>query len=209
MSGSDRIEHLPTGELIQRLRRDRPAGPKQDALRTQFVLAWRLRRTITGRVGRRVPAGEIEDIVSQVVEAAGQRVFRGQTLAEFAAWLNAIARNKICDFHRARARSPELVRLSTQAHCEGPSIELSAPDPMGAVEVEQEVDAVLAALRPDHQHVIRLGLLEEDLPAREVAERIDGMTSANVHQILCRFRRRLEDRLSSCARDRRCQGARG
>jgi DNA-directed RNA polymerase specialized sigma24 family protein len=141
------IEHLPTEELLRHLRGMRAANAEGEALRVQFVLAWRLRRTIAARARRRVPAADVEEIVSQVVNAAGERLFRGQALGEFVAWLSAITRNKICDYHRARARAPQMVRLSAETDREITQ-QSSSPDQVGAVEMKSEVHAALATLRP-------------------------------------------------------------
>jgi DNA-directed RNA polymerase specialized sigma24 family protein len=54
----------------------------------------------------------------------------------------------------------------------------------------------MATLRPDHQHVVDL-VVFEDQSAAEAARALDGMTEANVHQIVSRFRRALRSELEA------------
>jgi RNA polymerase sigma factor (sigma-70 family) len=176
---------------MRRLRAARSSGAVDEAKRIQFVLAAKMRRDVARRVRRKMADCHADDAVGQVEEAAGRRLFHGNTLREFKGWLNSIAGNKVCDHYRDRSRAPESASLDKVP--ERAILGCSETDSPGAAELRHEIEAVLDCMRPDHREVVRLSL--RGFRASEVAERNDGMSTANVHQILSRFRKQLRERL--------------
>ena len=63
----------------------------------------------------------------------------------------------------------------------------SATAPGQAIDVERSLDQARRELNPEHQEVVGLYVFE-DLPAGEVAARVEGISEANVHKIAQRFR---------------------
>ena len=77
-----------------------------------------------------------------------------------------------------------------------PPAEQAPPSETGAVEVRDAIERVMSALRPDHRRVVDL-VVFEDRSAAEAVRAVDGMTEANVHQIVSRFRRALRGELEA------------
>ena len=108
----------------------------------------------------------------------------------------------IADYHRDRERRPDTDPLASEHEGEEDvwSEEPAHEAETAAVEIGDVVARVLATRSDAHQQVIQLygpnmaGFM--DLPADEVAARVDGMTPANVHQIWRRFKTDLEAALN-------------
>lgn len=112
---------------------------------------------------------------------------------EFRSWLNTITDRATADFYRARARRPEETPLESEVE-EGHAHEPAAPDGRSYVEVQMVIEDLLGELRPDHRRVVEL-VVFEDQPAGAVASDVEGMSSANVYQVVSRFRASLRERL--------------
>ena len=135
----------------------------------------------------------VEDVTGDVIVRAIQSAFSGESVGQFRSWLNTITDRTVADFYRARERRPEESPLERQDD-EGTAIEPPAPDTRGYVEVQTVIEDLLDELRPDHRRVVEL-VVFEDRPADAAADEVEGMTSANVYQVVSRFRARLRKML--------------
>jgi len=107
--------------------------------------------------------------------------------AGLATWLVAIARNRIADARRARARDERILE-TLKVHAEPAVVE--SPDPIDAVMVAHEMER----LEPDAQAVVRLAFYD-DLTHAEISERLDmplGTVKSHLRRSLSRMRTRLE-----------------
>lgn len=107
--------------------------------------------------------------------------------ASLPTWLVAIARRRIADAHRRRARDHRVLD-ALKAHAD-PEIE-PAPDPTDAIMVAHEIEQ----LEPDAQAVVRLAFYD-DLTHAQIAERLDmplGTVKSHVRRSLQRLRKRWE-----------------
>jgi DNA-directed RNA polymerase specialized sigma24 family protein len=77
-----------------------------------------------------------------------------------------------------------------------PPPETVTPSEAGEVGVRDAIERVMATLRADHQRVVDL-VVFEDRSAAEACAAIEGMTEANVHQVVSRFRRALRGELQA------------
>jgi RNA polymerase sigma-70 factor (ECF subfamily) len=128
------------------------------------------------------------DLVQQTMLRAHEKwgQFRGATDAERAAWLRAILATELAEVARKFDRRREGRRRSIEAGLAGTSARLElrlqsySESPSGLVERKERIlelaDALLAL--PDDQRVaLELHHLQ-DLPVREVAERMNRTTAA-------------------------------
>ena len=133
----------------------------------------------------KIPAQHVEDLTGDVIADAITSAFNGTSVGEFRSWLATITQRAIADFYRrgpGRAKTEEI------------SDDRAAPSDEGAVEVRDAIARVLAKLRPDHARVVDI-VVFEDGSAADAAREVPGMTEANVHQIVSRFRRALREEL--------------
>ena len=77
-----------------------------------------------------------------------------------------------------------------------PDPETVAPAETGEVELRDAIERVMARMRPDHRRVVDI-VVFEDRPAADAGRAIEGMTEANVHQIVFRFREALRGELEA------------
>jgi len=187
------LSRLSDEDLIGYLRAAHAAGAL-DAARTALqVLVFGYWSHVAFRLERKLPAHVVEDVTGDVIVRAIQSAFSGQSVGEFRSWLNTITDRAIADFYRLRERRPEETPLEHEGE-EGHTREPAAPDGRGYVEVQAVIESLLEDLRPDHRRVVEL-VVFEDRPASSVAAEVEGMTSANVYQIVSRFRTRLRELL--------------
>ena len=170
------------------------AADASDAARTALqVLVFGYWTHVAYRLERKLPAHVVEDVTGDVIVRAVQSAFSGQSVGEFRSWLNTITDRAVADFYRARARRPEEAPLERDDD-QGTPIEPPAPDTRGYVEVQMVIEDLLEELRPDHRRVVEL-VVFEDRPASAAATEIEGMTPANIYQVVSRFRARLRELL--------------
>ena len=178
------LQRLDDDALIDYMRRAREAGHQGAALALGIIVYghW---SNVERRIRMKVPAQHVEDLTGDVIADAITSAFDGTSVGEFRAWLNTITQRAIADFHR---RGPG--RIKTQE----PTDDRAAPSEEGAVEVRDAIARVYKTLRPDHARVVDIVVFEDGTAAGAVS-RVPGMSEANVHQIVSRFRRALREEL--------------
>jgi DNA-directed RNA polymerase specialized sigma24 family protein len=169
------LQRLDDDALIGYVRRAREAG-HPSAGTALAILVYGHRENVARRVALKVPREHVDDVAADIVADAIVSAFDGASVGEFRAWLATITRRAIADFHR---RGPGSVAMEALSGDE--------PDasPEAGVETADAIERVLATLRPEHRRVVELVLLE-GRPAADAEG--PGMSAANVHQIVRRFR---------------------
>ena len=194
------LGRLTDEALIDYIVAARGAGERAAEKQAVAHLAFGFERTIFCwvRMGMRSASPEdIADVVMEVQHSAIRSSFEGKVIGEFGAFLKKIAQRRVADFYRQQARQldtdplPEENQGDENVWGEDPHDE----DFTASAELRDVIDRVLSTRSEQQREVIRLygpnvaGFL--DLPADEVAARIDGMTPANVHKIWSRFKQDL------------------
>ena len=183
------LQRLDDDALIGYMRRARAAGHPSAGL-ALAILVYGHWANVERRVAMKVPREHVQDLTADIVLGAISSSFDGTSLAQFVAWRNTITQRAIADFYR-RGHGANRPEASTLAG-------LAAPSEEGAVEVRDAIGHVMAALRPDHRRVIEIVVLEDGTAADAVRALPGlGMTEANVHQIVSRFRRALRGELGA------------
>jgi RNA polymerase sigma factor (sigma-70 family) len=177
------LERLGDDELVAYLREAAADGhPSADL--ALAMLAFGHEPAVRMRVRlKNVPPQDVEDVTAEILFKALTSAFDGTSGGRFGAWMNRITQRAIADYFRrgpGRARSEPLEDRDLEAPGEH------------AVELEDAVERTLAGLNGEHRRVVELTLLE-GFAARE----IDGVSQANVHQIVSRFRRSLRGQLDA------------
>ena len=181
------LQRLDDDALIEYMRRARASGHASAALGLA-ILVYGHWQNVERRVRMKIPPAHVEDLTGDVIADAIASAFEGRSVGEFVSWLNTITQRAIADFYR---RGPGRMKAA-----DGATPEPTAPSEAGAVAVRDAIERVMATLRPDHQHVVDL-VVFEDRSAADAARALDGMTEANVHQIVSRFRRALRAELEA------------
>lgn len=132
--------------------------------RTAFeVLCERVLPAIYNRLRAQLPLEAVEDVSQEICIAAIRGIRRYKARSSFRTWVSGIARHKVADYYRQRARRPETTSLDEELN-----------DP---VEHDnwQERAAVRIALRdlPDHYQEVLLLRFSEGLPFGEVAQALE------------------------------------
>lgn len=181
-----RLQRLDDDALIDYMRRARAAGHPSAALGLAIVVYghW---ANVERRVRLKIPQQHVEDLTGDVIAGAITSAFNGTSAGQFRSWLATITQRAIADFYR---RGPGRTRT------EEATDDRAAPSEEGAVEIRDAIERVLATLRPDHARVVDI-VVFEDGTAADAARELDGMTEANVHQIVSRFRRALRAELEA------------
>jgi DNA-directed RNA polymerase specialized sigma24 family protein len=178
------LTRLDDDALIDYLRRARTAGHRS-AGTALAILVFGHRHNVARRVRMKVPQAHVEDLTADIVADAIVSAFDGSSVGAFHSWLNTITRRAIADFHRRGPGSVELEALPE---------ERPVPAVAGVVEIHDAIDRVLARLRPEHRRVVEQHLLA----GRPVADLVaPGMSAANIHQVVRRFRLALRTELSA------------
>jgi DNA-directed RNA polymerase specialized sigma24 family protein len=178
------LMRLGDNALIAYVRRARTHG-HPSATTALAIMVFGHRGNVERRVRMKVPPEHVEDLTADIVADAIVSAFDGSSVGAFHSWLNTITRRAIADFHRRGPGSVELDPL--------PEERVATPAE-SVVEVHDAIDRVLARMRAEHRRVVEQYLLA----GRPVAELVaPGMSAANVHQIVRRFRLALRDELSA------------
>jgi RNA polymerase sigma factor (sigma-70 family) len=178
------LQALDDDALIDYMRRARDAGHPSAALALAIIVYghW---SNVERRVRLKVPPQHVEDLTGDVIADAITSAFNATSLGEFRSWLSTITQRTIADYYRrgpGRAKTEEIAD------------DRAAPSEEGAVEVRDAIARVYKTLRPDHARVVDI-VVFEDGTAADAASRVPGMSEANVHQIVSRFRRALREEL--------------
>jgi DNA-directed RNA polymerase specialized sigma24 family protein len=174
------LERLDDDALIAYLREASAAGDESAGL-ALGMLAYGSRSRVRARVSMKVPAQDVDDVTDEILAKALFSTFDGSFGGQFGSWMNTITQRAIADYHR---RGPG--RLKAE-----PLDERDAAPEDDEVETGDALERTLAALNPEHRRVIDLWLRGYG------AQEIDGVSDANVHQIVSRFRRALRGQLDA------------
>jgi RNA polymerase sigma factor (sigma-70 family) len=160
--------------------REAGAAGHESASLALAILVYGQRRNVRRRVLMKVPPQDVDDVTDEILVKAILSAFDGTSGAQFGSWLNTITQRAIADYFRRGPGRLEVEPLEER--------DLEAPQEH-AVEALDALERVLAALNDEHRRVIELWL--QGFAAPE----IDGVSDANVHQIVSRFRRALRGQL--------------
>jgi RNA polymerase sigma factor (sigma-70 family) len=181
------LQRLDDDALIEYMRTARDSGHPSAAVGLA-ILVYGHWENVERRVRMKIPPAHVEDLTGDVIVDAVASAFEGRSVGEFVSWLNTITQRAIADFYR---RGPGQMKPAYE-----PAPEPVAPSEAGAVAVRDAIERVMATLRPEHQQIVDR-VVFEDRSAAEAAGELDGMTEANVHQIVSRFRRALRGELEA------------
>jgi RNA polymerase sigma factor (sigma-70 family) len=195
----NQLSALTDDRLIVYLREAKHAGNDGAARAALAILVFGHIDNVQRRIRLKVDSDTTaEDLAHDALVGAIKSAFDGHSVGEFHSWLNTIVKRTIANHYRARQRRPEETRLPSEhlGDSEFWATEPAVASEDGAVEVQIVTNGVLAEFNDTHRLVIELHVFAE-LTAREVCDRIDEMTEANVNQIASRFRKRLRERLEA------------
>lgn len=193
--GEHELAAMPEHRLIAYLLEAREAGAATGL--AVSILVFKLMGDVRRRVAMKVPADAIDEVSETVLLSALTSRFDGTSAGELRSWLTTIIKRRIADHHRSPKSDVRLVPLPDEHEGDDEvwGRRASVPFEGEAVDVERALDQAKRELNPDHQEVISLYIFE-DLPAAEIAARIDAISEANVHKIAQRFRDRVSHLLS-------------
>lgn len=178
------LERLDDDALIAYMREAGAAGHESARL-ALAMLAYGYRSRVRARVSMKVPDQDVDDVTDEILAKAMSSTFDGSHGGQFGSWMNTITRRSIADYHR---RGPGRVKAD-------PLDERDAVPAGDEVETGDALARTVAALNPEHRRVIELWL------SGYGAQEIDGVSDANVHQIVSRFRRALRGQLGLGPKD--------
>ena len=198
------LGRLSDEALVDYIVAAREAGERQAEKHAVGHLAFGFERTIFAwvRMGMgSAPREDIEDVVIEVQHSAIRSSFEGKVIGEFGAFLKRITQRRVADFFRQRGRqlSADPLAAENQGDDRVWGGDPYEEDFTASAELRDVIDRVLARRSEQQREVIRLygpnmaGFL--DLSADEVADRIAGMSTDNVHKIWSRFRQDLKREL--------------
>jgi len=181
------LQRLDDDALIEYMRRARGAGHPTAGL-ALAIMVYGHWSNVERRIRLKVPEAYVEDLTGDVVADAIASAFDGNSIGEFLSWLSTITRRAIADFYR---RGAGQMRFE-----EPPAVDPEAPSEEGAVEVRDAIDRVVSTLREDHGRVVDI-IVFGDGTAADAARDVPGVSVANAHQIVSRFRRALRAELEA------------
>jgi RNA polymerase sigma factor (sigma-70 family) len=181
------LQRLDDDALIAYMREARAHGDPSAAAGLA-ILVYGHWHNVERRVRMKIPAAHVEDLTGDIVVDAIASAFEGKSVGEFVSWLGTITQRAIADFYR---RGPGRIKPADE-----PAPEQATASEAGLIEVRDAIERVMAPLQPHHRAVIDL-VVFDGRSAAEAAGAVDGMTEANVHQIVSRFRRALRGELQA------------
>ncbi len=193
------LEELADDSLIGYVRAARDAGEPDAARRGVQILVYGHWDNVVRRVRMKVPAVDVEDVAGEVIVSAVRSAFDGESVGEFKVWLGTITGRRVADYHRDKEGDPDVGTLRSGEE-DQPGAEPEVASDEGYADVQDAIARVLSRLSGEHRKVVELNVLE-DLPAGDVAAQVPGMTDANVHQIVRRFRKALRLELGDTGED--------
>ena len=173
------LERLDDDALIAYMRAAGRAGHESAAL-ALAVLVHGVRHNVRRRVLMKVPPQDVDDVTDEILAKAVLSAFGGTSGGQFGSWMNTITQRAIADYHRRGPGRLETEPLEDRG--------IAAPDEQ-TVETADAVERVLAELSDEHRRVVERSL------SGFAASEIGGVSDANVHQIVSRFRRALRGQL--------------
>ena len=193
--GEHELTAMPEDRLIAYLLAARAGGAPTGL--AVSILVYKLMSNVRRRVAMKVPAEAIEEVAEAVLLSALTSDFDGSSVGEFRSWLSTIIQRRIADYHRSPKTDVRLVPLPDEHEGDDEiwGERASVPFEGEAIDVERALARARSELKPEHQEVVLLYIFE-DLPAAEVADRVDGISETNVHKIAQRFRDRVSELLS-------------
>lgn len=159
---------------------------------------------VRARVGAKVPAEDVEDVVSEAICSAISSIsgIRGSSTGEVVNWLKRITQFRIADYFRGGENDPEFSHPGGQGDDENwMEIFVDHADEIGEIEIIDAIDRVLDRRNEVHRMAIELRI--DGYSSKEAAEEINlridegllepgkPMTNSNVDQIMKRFREEL------------------
>jgi RNA polymerase sigma factor (sigma-70 family) len=190
------LQPLADEKLIAYIQAARRAGDLAAARRGLAFLVFGYEREVKRRLSLRVPGHVVEDIAHDALVRAIAAAFDGSSKGEFRSWLHTIVDRSAADWFRRSERRPKAKPLPSE-HADDDQVWGDEPvvdSETGWIELRMTVDEVFEELSQKHREVVALHVFGA-LSAREVCERIEGMTEDNVAQIASRFRAKLRSRL--------------
>jgi RNA polymerase sigma factor (sigma-70 family) len=190
------LQRLDDEHLIAYIRGAVDAGDLSAGRSGLAILVYGYESLVKRRLAMKMPAHAVEDVASEVIVEAIKGAFDGSSQGEFRAWLNTIIERTRIDWFRRRDRRPQEDKLPSEHSGDegGWGTEPYVDSEAGAVEVRMVAEEVLHEFNPTHQKVIELYVFL-GFSAREVCDKISGMTEDNVAQIGSRYRAALRQRL--------------
>lgn len=159
---------------------------QQDFISIYRQYVERVYRYVIARVGDRA---EAEDLTSQVFLEAFRTRERLREVENLPAWLFTIARNKVVDAYRGHKGERPLQSIEQMpAQLEDPLVQVIT------IEREQDLKAVLAALRPEQLELLQLRYAGE-LSYRQIGEVVGKSEAAvkmAIHRLLDQLQREME-----------------
>ena len=178
-------DSLDDDALIAYMREAGSAGHESAGL-ALGMLAYGYRSRVRARVSMKIPAQDVDDVTDEILAKALFSTFDGSYGGQFGSWMNTITTRTIADYFRRGPGRATIEALEDR--------DLEAPSE-NAVDAIDALERTLAALNPAHRRVIDLWLRGYG------AQEIDGVSDANVHQIVSRFRRALRGQLGLGPKD--------
>jgi RNA polymerase sigma factor (sigma-70 family) len=190
------LQTLSDEQLIAYIRAAVDAGELSAGRSALAVLVYGYEDIVKRRLRMKMPAYAVDDAAHEAMVRAIKSAFDGTSQGEFRSWLHTIVDRARVDWFRERARRPkEEILPSEHSGEEGVwGTEPVVDGEAGAVEVRMIAEDVLKDFNPTHQKVIELYVFL-GFSAREVCEKIEGMSEDNVAQIGTRYRAALRRRL--------------
>lgn len=189
------LDRLSDEELIAYVVAARDAGDEREARGALNRLIWGYYRILLYRAKLKLPGRDAEDIVGDAIVSALSAIFSGASTGEFRSWVHTILDRRIADHYERLKRRPVTEPLVAEMDAlPGAGRRIGVDGGQSRVEAQQAADQALAELSPQHRQVI-LHHINGGLTAKEVAERVAGMSENNVHKIAERYRKRVRELL--------------
>jgi RNA polymerase sigma factor (sigma-70 family) len=190
------LQTLSDEQLIAYIRAAVDASQLSAGRSALAVLVYGYEDIVKRRLRMRMPPYAVDDAAHEAMVRAVKSAFDGTSQGEFRSWLHTIVDRTRVDWFRDRARRPrEDLLPSEHSGEEGVwGTEPVVDGEAGAVEVRMIAEDVLKDFNRTHQKVIELYVFL-GFSAREVCDKIDGMSEDNVAQIGTRYRAALRRRL--------------
>jgi RNA polymerase sigma factor (sigma-70 family) len=185
------------GQLIAYLRSARQAG-RLDAMKPAIgLLVYGYWDSLVNRARLKLSYADAEDVAAEAAASAIASAFDGRSVGEFRSWLHTILARRIADYHEARRRRAGSTALPSEHQGDE---EVWGRDPATPFEGEAlpALECLARAyeeLEHDRHKLVIDRYVFGPQSAGEVADLVDGMSEANVHQIGSRFQRRVRELL--------------
>ena len=190
------LNDLSDEEILAYINKARDAGEAEAATLGLQVLVFGYMDSIRMWVGRKVPREQVDDLAHVAMLSAIVSTLDGRTIGEFRSWLYTIVKFRIADHYRKGRLEEEPLFEEGDEHAPTvPGVE----DGMSAIDLDAAIEEAMEGLDDVKRRVVEIAILD-DQPAKRTAEMVnaefDGhldppMSGDNVHQIACRFRKRL------------------